>query len=91
MFAPPFSPYKFRHGFAVFGLKNSMNIAELKAISQNLMHSSIFITDSIYGILSDKDVIEEFKIISKHINSSNDVEENKIIDLLQEILRKFDK
>jgi len=56
MFAPPFSPYKFRHGFAVFALKMAKDIAELIAISQNLMHANISITDSIYGGLSDKDI-----------------------------------
>ena len=31
-------------------------IFRLKAISQNLMHSNLSITDGIYGILSEQDV-----------------------------------
>jgi hypothetical protein len=31
-------------------------IPKLKAISQNLMHSSLTITDGVYGVLSGQDV-----------------------------------
>lgn len=54
------SPHKFRHGHAVYGIKNanrSNNPLEmLKAISQNLGHSSVGITDSVYGKLAYDDV-----------------------------------
>ena len=49
------SPHQFRHGHAVHGLKNSKNVADLKAVSQNLMHSSLTVTDSVYGVLSEDD------------------------------------
>jgi len=50
------SPHKFRHGNAVYGVQHSKDIADLKAVSQNLMHSSLTVTDGIYGILSTADV-----------------------------------
>jgi hypothetical protein len=56
--APPhlhFSKNKFRHGHAVYSIKLAKTVAELKAISQNLMHSNLSITDGIYGILSRED------------------------------------
>lgn len=56
---PYFSPHKFRHGFAVYALKQAKTVKTLKAISQNLMHTSIKTTDSIYAILDDLDVQEE--------------------------------
>lgn len=56
---PYHSPHKFRHGFAVYGLKHANNMRELKAISQNLMHSNISITDGIYGGLSERDIKEQ--------------------------------
>jgi hypothetical protein len=34
----------------------SQNIADLKAVIQNLMHSNLSITDGIYGILSSNGV-----------------------------------
>ncbi len=49
------SPHKLRHGHAVYGVKHARSIAELKAVSQNLMHSSIEITDGVYGNLTNED------------------------------------
>jgi site-specific recombinase XerD len=50
------SPHKLRHGHAVYGVKHARNMEELKAVSQNLMHSSISITDGLYGRLTADDV-----------------------------------
>lgn len=50
------SPHKFRHGHAVYAMKRAKTIEQLKAISQNLMHSTIGITDGIYGQLIEDDV-----------------------------------
>ena len=55
---PRMSPHKFRHGHAVYGLKGATDVSDLKAVSMNLMHSSIGITDSIYAVLSNQDVGE---------------------------------
>jgi site-specific recombinase XerD len=41
------SPHKLRHGHALYGVQHARTMAELKAVSQNLMHSSITITDGI--------------------------------------------
>ncbi len=49
----PLSPHKFRHGFAVYGLNLAKTVPDLKAVSQNLMHSSMGVTDGIYSILND--------------------------------------
>ena len=51
-------PHKLRHGHAVFGIKHARDIRDLKADSQNLMHSSISITDEIYGNLNNNDIVE---------------------------------
>ena len=50
------SPHKLRHGFAVYALKRTQTMAQMKAVSQNLMHSNMGITDGIYGRLVDDDV-----------------------------------
>ena len=52
------SPHMLRHGHAVFGIKHARDMRELKAASQNLMHSSISITDGIYGNLNSEDMVE---------------------------------
>jgi integrase len=55
---PYHSPHKFRHGHAVYGIKHAKDIGDLKALSQNLMHDSLQVTDKTYGILSFLDVKE---------------------------------
>jgi integrase len=50
------SAHKFRHGHAVYALKQAKTPAQMKAISQNLMHSNMGITDGIYGRLVNDDV-----------------------------------
>lgn len=50
------SPHKFRHGNAVYGLLNSKNMADYKAVSTNLMHSDLKTTDEIYAPLDNSEV-----------------------------------
>jgi integrase len=50
------SPHKLRHGHAVHALKRARTAAEFKALSRNLMHADLRITDSVYGVLTDNDV-----------------------------------
>jgi len=50
------SPHHLRHGFAVYGLKNARDIADMEAVSKNLMHSSLTITLKIYAVLQEGDV-----------------------------------
>jgi integrase len=50
------SPHKLRHGHVVHALKQARNMAELKAISQNIMHASVVITDQVYGKLVNNNV-----------------------------------
>ncbi|HLN45629.1 MAG TPA: hypothetical protein VK209_07980 [Candidatus Sulfotelmatobacter sp.] len=37
-------------------MKNAKDVSALKAVSQNLMHANLSITDGIYAILSEIDV-----------------------------------
>lgn len=53
---PYLSAHKVRHGHTVYGLKRAKTVAQLKAISQNIMHASIVTTDQIYGRLVNDDV-----------------------------------
>jgi len=79
---PFHSPHKFRHGNAVYALKRAKDIAALKAVSQNLMHSNINITDGIYGILSDIDVRGQIATIGQMTHSNDtatDLEELKVM------------
>ena len=67
------------------------NIGQLKAISENLMHDIISITDGIYGGLSDSDIKEQITSLTE--NSLPDDMES-LLELLrknQEIINKLEK
>jgi integrase len=53
---PHRSPHKFRHGHAVFALQNAHTMADYKAVSMNLMHADIKVTDGIYAVLAGDEV-----------------------------------
>lgn len=67
------SPHKLRHGHAVYALKQARTVEQLKAISQNLMHSSLTITDAVYGVLSGQDVADTIAGLGKVETSQADV------------------
>ena len=62
---PYHHPHKFRHGHAVYGLKLADDMADYKAVSQNLMHESIMTTDRIYSILVDANVKSRITSLGK--------------------------
>lgn len=53
---PYHSPHKFRHGHIQYGQAQSKSIADYKAVSLNVLHSSMEITDQIYSNISDGEV-----------------------------------
>ncbi len=66
----PMSPHKFRHGHAVYGLQQAVSMADYKAVSQNLMHANLGITDSIYAMLSDADVSSRIANLGNGVDSN---------------------
>jgi site-specific recombinase XerD len=50
------SPHKFRHGHIYYMMGRVQDLKQLKALSQNVMHSSVSITDGIYGKLISDDI-----------------------------------
>ncbi len=50
------SPHKFRHGHAVYALQHAKTMADYKAVSMNLMHDDIRVTDGIYAPLTTNEV-----------------------------------
>jgi len=46
---PYLSPHTSRHGHAVHALKMAKDGSALKAVSQNLMHENLSITDGVYA------------------------------------------
>lgn len=83
------SPHKFRHGHAVYALKNSKDILALKAVSQNLMHSNISITDGVYGILSRIDVREQITNIGEKEDMKVIRNNEVLVTLIEQLLQKL--
>lgn len=91
---PYHSPHKFRHGHAVYALKMAKDVSALKAVSQNLMHQNLSITDGIYGILSETDVREQIAALGHNtivgINGDIDtlISLSKVLDRLLKQYKK---
>lgn len=70
---PYYSPHKFRHGNAEYALSQADDIGDLKAISQNLMHSNLSVTDEIYAVLSDDAMRDRINRLGQHSGRSEDI------------------
>ena len=86
------SPHKLRHGHAVYVLKLTQNMAQLKAVSQNMMHSNIGITDGIYGVLVEDDVHNTIlDLSSSNTNPSRETKTGDVESLMRELLKKLEE
>jgi integrase len=79
---PYHSPHKFRHGHIQYGLAHSQSIADYKAVSMNLMHSSMEITDEIYSNLNDGEIQNRISGLKKKDQTS----ENSELELFRQFL-----
>ncbi len=75
------SPHKFRHGHIQYGAARAKTFADFKAISLNVMHSSIKITDEIYSNLKENEV-------KKRMNSMGNIEKPEHLNEY-ELFQKF--
>ena len=71
----PLTQHKFRHGHALYGLNLSRDMGDYKAVSMNLMHSDIGITDSVYAVLSDQAMQERIAHLGRNSteNTTSDI------------------
>jgi hypothetical protein len=65
------------------------DIAVLKVISQNLMHSNLSITDGVYGVLSEIDIREQIIGLGKRIFSDETSNIEELISLNKQILERL--
>jgi len=85
------SPHKFRHGHAVYGLLHAQTMADYKAVSMNLMHDSIEITDSTYAPMLSSDVQERIAGLSGKAASTPDREAHLAGNELEAYLNRLDR
>jgi len=84
------SPHKFRHGFAVYSLKKAQDMGDFKAISQNMMHANLSITDGIYGMFSQEEIKNRITGLNNYSQKTtfSDSDFEKLAVLVVEKLRK---
>jgi hypothetical protein len=63
-------------------------VADLKAVSQNLMDPSLTATDSIYSVLSTEDVGERIAGLGGEEDAHVDVDERLVVEIVRETMRK---
>ena len=81
---PYHSSHKFRHGHIQYGLAQAQSIADFKAISVNVMHASMEITDEIYSNLNDGEVQNRIGSLGK--DNQYDKDSLDIENLIKEFL-----
>jgi hypothetical protein len=94
---PYHSPHKFRHGHAVFALQHAKTMPDYKAVSMNLMHCDIRVTDGIYAPLAQDEVKERIAKLTGPTSgvqvvdgqpgfSRNHLSDDELIDALRQRL-----
>ena len=76
------SAHKFRHGHAAYGLLHCQTMADYKALSLNLMHESLEITDSIYVHLRQNDQRDRIARLSAQTTNKPDEELQQYLEQL---------
>jgi integrase len=82
------SPHKYRHGHAVYSLSKCKTMADYQAVSRNLMHSSLAITDGIYA---DNERKERQSVISSFMPENHPVIEDDLRNYLMSLSRDDQK
>lgn len=80
------SPHKFRHGHIVYARSLARTIDEVKAISQNVMHANIIITDEVYSALQASKVQSTIFGLGSQNKKLDQAELLRLIELLKDQL-----
>jgi hypothetical protein len=80
---PYHSPHKFRHGHIQYGLAHAKTIADFKAVSMNVMHTSMKITDEFYSNLNDGDIKKRISGLTKKVSPEEDDDLRLINEFIQ--------
>lgn len=77
------SPHKLRHGHIVYARNLAHDMAQLKAISQNVMHSTVMITDQVYSALTDNQVQRTISSLGQRSSGSREEMITQLIEMLK--------
>jgi integrase len=85
------SPHKFRHGHAVCALKMAKDASALKAVSQNLMHPDLSVTDGVYGMFSEKDLGRLIAALGVDVAEDRQPSYDRLTLLLKDVLDQLEQ
>ena len=74
-------------GLPFSALQNAKDVKTLKAVSQNLMHSNLSITDGVYGVLSENDIKEQITSLGQNLASDVSQDMNYFIPVLEQFIK----
>ena len=78
-------PHNLRHGHAVYAIQRCKTMADLKAVSQNLMHESVVTTEKIYGGLPNDTVKNRIDALTNKQRSTIESDAHLLQILLEKI------
>jgi hypothetical protein len=76
---------KFRHGHIQYGLARSKTLADYKAVSLNVMHASMKITDSTYSSLDNEEVKTRIDCLTQ-VNTKHQHGQEELLRAFQEFI-----
>lgn len=79
------SAHKFRHGHAVWGLQHARTMADYKAVSMNLMHGNVKVTDEIYAPLLSAEVQQRIACLDSNPISQPDDDLRALVGRLSNV------
>jgi integrase len=82
---PYHKPHSFMHGHAVYSIQMAKDLSALKAISMNLMHENLQVTDGVYGIFSNLDLHKIITGLGKTSSQTN-MNKQELILILEQTL-----
>jgi integrase len=85
------SPHKFRHGHIQYGAAHSRTVADFKAVSMNVMHASMEITDEFYSNLNDGELENRISSLNKQGQNFEDRELEQFKNFLDWKRRLYSK
>jgi len=88
---PYYSPHKLWHDTTVFSLKNAKDISALKAISQNLMHANLSVTNGVYGVLSKMNVLEQIRRLGNKYSIDHEYDDKNLIQILKQAINQLEE
>lgn len=87
------SPHKLRHGHAMYAIMNAKDMGDLKALSQNLMHKNLTITDAVYGVLTENEIKKRIARLSGQASPAitSDDDQALITQLVTKVMQELRK